>query len=240
MEYFPIKTRVVHPPQDDLFSVLDESLSDVREGDIVLVTSKVVSIHQGRCVPIGSVEKRSLVEQEAEYLIDFKGSLTKSPLAIMHHALFYAAGIDESNANGHYVLLPKKPFDAAEEIWEYLRAKHNLTNVGVIITDSHSQPLRVGATGVSIGWWGFHPTESHKKKTDLFGRELHFSVTNIVDAIASGASVVCGETNESTPIVIARNVPNIVYTKHDTRHELFKSQKEDIYYPLLKPFYEKD
>lgn len=228
----------MQPPKDDLFALFDESLTDVKEGDIVLITSKIVSIHQGRCVPIGSVEKRDLVEQEADYLVDFKERLTQSPLAIVHHSLFYAAGIDESNADGHYVLLPKKPFDIAEEIWSYLQTKHGLQNVGVVITDSHSQPLRIGATGISLAWWGFHPVESHKLKKDLFGRSIHFSVTNIVDALAAGASVVCGETDESTPIVIARAVPNISYTKQDTRHELFKSQKEDIYYPLLRPFYD--
>lgn len=157
----------------------------------------------------------------------------------MHHSLFYAAGIDESNANGHYVLLPKKPFDVAEEIWKYLKAKHKVENVGVIITDSHSQPLRIGAIGISIAWWGFTPIESHKMKKDLFGRPIHFSVTNIVDALSAGATVVCGETDESTPIVIAREVPNITFTKSDTRHEVFRSEKEDIYYPLLKPFYDK-
>lgn len=239
MEYFAIKTRIMQPPQDSLFAVLDEYLTNVEEGDIVLITSKIISIHQGRCVPIDSANKRDLVEQEADYLLDFKDKLTQSPLAIVHHSLFYAAGIDESNADGHYVLLPKKPFDIAEEIWNYLREKHGLKNVGVIITDSHSQPLRIGAIGISIAWWGFHPIESHKEKKDLFGRPIHFSVTNIVDALAGGSAVVCGETNESTPIVIARDVPNIIYTKQDTRHEVFKSQKEDIYYPLLKPFYDK-
>ncbi|MEK7638573.1 MAG: coenzyme F420-0:L-glutamate ligase [Patescibacteria group bacterium] len=239
MQYIPIKTRVVEPPQDDLFSVLAESLKDVQEGDVLLITSKIVSIHQGRCVPVGSVEKRLLVEQEADYLIEGHQKFMMSPLAIKHHALFYAAGIDESNANGHYVLLPEKPFDMAEAIWKFVREAHGLTNVGVIITDSHSQPLRVGAVGVSLGWWGFHPTESHKGKLDLFGRPLHFSVTNIVDCLAAGAGAVCGETNESTPLVIARGVPHLRFTKVDTRHELFKSQTDDIYYPLLKPFYER-
>lgn len=240
MEYIAIKTRVMQPPQDDLFAMLEEYLTDVNDGDIVLITSKIVSIHQGRCIPLGTVEKRDLVEQEADYLLDSKDKLTESPLAIVHHSLFYAAGIDESNADGHYVLLPKKPFDIAEEIWHYIREKFNLKNVGVILTDSHSQPLRIGAIGISLAWWGFHPIESHTYKKDLFDRPIHFSVTNIVDALAGGSAVVCGETNESTPIILARSVPNLVFTNQDTRHEVFKSRKEDIYYPLLKPFYNKE
>jgi F420-0:gamma-glutamyl ligase len=229
----------MQPPQDDLFALLSESLAEVKERDVVLITSKIVSIHQGRCVRVGSRDKKELVLEEAEYVVDFPDSQTQSPLAIVHNALFYAAGIDESNADGHYILLPKKPFDVAEEIWHWIREHKGIENVGVVITDSKSAPLRSGATGVAISWWGFHPTESHKKKLDLFGRELHFSVTNIVDAISAGASAVCGETNESTPIVIVRDVPKLEFTKLDTRHELFTSPKEDIYYPLLKPFYSK-
>lgn len=239
MQYIPVKTRIMQPPQDDLFTLLSQSLSDVKEGDVLLITSKIVAIHQGRCVPIGSRGKKELVLEEAEYIVDFPDSQTQSPLAIVHHALFYAAGIDESNANGHYILLPKKPFDFAEAVWLFLTKTHNLKNLGIVITDSKSAPMRVGATGIAIAWWGFHPIESHKKKLDLFGRELNFSVTNIVDAIAGGASAVCGETNESTPLTIARNVPRLVFTNLDTRHELFTSKKDDIYYPLLKPFYEK-
>lgn len=238
MQYIPIKTRIMQPPQDDLFNLLGESLTDLQDGDILLVTSKIVSIHQGRCVPVGSVEKRDLVEQEADYFIEGNQQYMLSPLAIKHHALFYAAGIDESNANGHYVLLPEKPFDVAESIWRHLISKHNLSKLGVIITDSHSQPMRIGAIGVSLGWWGMHPTESHKGKEDLFGRPLHFSVTNIVDCVAAGSGAVSGETNESTPLIIARAVPNVVFTKIDTRHEVFKSRTDDIYYPLLKPFYD--
>ncbi len=237
MEYLPIKTRIVQPSKDDMFTVFDEYLTDVHEGDIVLVTSKIVAIHQGRCVPIGEADKRVLIEQEAEYLLKSTEEQSGSSLTIVHNALFYGAGIDESNADGHYILLPLKPFAAAKAVWQYLQKKHSLQNVGVLITDSHSSPMRTGATGIAIAWWGFHPTVSHKQKRDLFGRELQFSVTNVVDALAGGATVVCGETNECTPIVIARNVPHIVFTTEDTREELFTTIEEDVYYPLLKGFY---
>ena len=116
MQYIPIKTRIMQPPQDDLFAVLDESVTDLQEGDILLVTSKVVAIHQGRSVVAEGVDKRALVLQEADYFIEGHELYTMSPLAIKHHALFYAAGIDASNADGHYILLPDKPFDAAEAI----------------------------------------------------------------------------------------------------------------------------
>lgn len=241
MQYIPIKTKVMKPPQDDLFLVLDESVTEVNKGDLILITSKVVSIHQGRCVPVEGTDKAELIKQEADYMIEADAFDSPfPPLTITNFTILGAAGIDASNADNHYVLLPKRPFDIAEDIWNHLKNRCGHEAFGVIITDSRSQPMRYGATGVALSWWGFHPIESHKAKTDLFGRPIRFSVTNIVDAVSSGASAVCGETNESTPIVIARDVPNVKFVNRDTRHEVFKSEKEDLFYPLLKPFYDKD
>lgn len=238
MQYIPIKTRVMQPPKDDLYSVLDESVTDLQEGDLVLVTSKVVSIHQGKCVPVDSVEKRALVEKESEYFVEGNTKYYSSPLSIKYNGLFFAAGIDESNADGHYIPLPDDPFKSAQEIWEYLRAKHGIESLGVIVTDSHSIPLRLGCLGIAIGFWGMHPITDHVGKKDLFGKDMRYSSTNIVDAVSAGAAAVCGETTETTPIVLARGVSNVRFTKEDTREEILISGEDDLYYPLLKPFYE--
>jgi len=239
MEYIPIKTRVMNPPQDDLFAVLDEYLTDVQEGDLVLITSKVVAIHQGRCVPIEGTDKVELIKEEADYMIDMPSyDAPFPPLTISNFTILGAAGIDSSNSGDYYVLLPKRPFDTAEDIWNHLKKKLGFDNFGVIITDSRSNPMRYGCTGVALAWWGFHPIESHKAKVDLFSRPIKWSVTNIVDAVASGSAAVSGEVDECTPIVIARNTPNLRFVNRDTRHEVFKSEKEDLFYPLLKPFYD--
>lgn len=229
----------MQPPKDDMYTLLDEYLTDVREGDMVLITSKIVAIHQGQCIPISdTLEKRTLVEQEAEYFVEGHLKYAQSPLAIKYGALFFGAGIDESNSNGYYTLLPKKPFDVAQEIWEYLRRKHNITNLAVVITDSHSLPLRRGCLGISIGLWGFHPIDHHVGKPDLFGRIMRLSSTNIADAVSAGAAAVSGEADECTPIIIVRGVPNVRFTSADTRHEILMPPEDDIYYPLLKIFYE--
>ena len=230
----------MYPPKDDMFNLIQKYSTDVQVGDLVLITSKIVSIHQGNCVPQSEVpEKRVLVEQEAEQFIEGHRKYSQSPLAIKYGALFFGAGIDESNSGDYYTLLPKKPFDVAEEIWEYITKKHNLKNVGVIITDSHSLPLRRGCLGISIGLWGFHPIEHHVGKPDLFGRVMRLSSTNIADAVSAGAAAVCGEADECTPIVVAREVPNVHFTSSDVRHEILMPPEDDIYYPLMKIFYEK-
>ncbi len=231
----------MQPPQDDLFQLLNESLNDVQEGDIVIITSKVVAIHEGRCIPISeAITKRELVEQEAEYMFEGQTKYDNSPLAIKFGALFYGAGIDESNADGHYILLPEKPFDSAYTIWKFLREKFQITNLGVIVTDSHSLPLRRGCLSVSIGHWGFHPVEHHAGKPDLFGRKLTISSTNIPDALSAGATLITGEADECIPVTVVRDLPNIRFTTHDTRHEILIPPEDDIYFPLLKPFFNKN
>ena len=123
MQFIPIKTRTVLPPKDDLFSVFDEYLPPLKEGDILLVTSKVLGIHQGRCIPISEVsDKYALMRKEAEKYLEPDYS-AKYPimLTLKHHTLIASAGIDESNANGYYVFWPENIQQTAREIWEYVR-----------------------------------------------------------------------------------------------------------------------
>lgn len=238
MEYIPVKTRVMQPPQDSLQSVLDKSLPTLAERDIVLVSSKVVAIDEGNCVPLAETDKQSLVDAESE--LSIPRSYWGTPLTVRHFAFIGTAGIDESNADGHYVLLPKDPFASAQAIHMYLTKKFALNELGVIITDSHSTPLRRGATGISIGWWGFVPTINHVGEADLFGREIQVEVTNLVDGIAAGANIVMGETTECQPIVIARGVPNLTFTDESTKDKLMVPFAEDTYRVLYERFIKPD
>lgn len=238
MLIIPIKTRVLLPPKDNLWTVLDESLPKLQERDVVMVTSKIVSIGEGRCVPLGTpTQKRRLIEQEAEYLTRFKES-RRSVFSVKGHAIVGSAGIDESNADGHWILWPKDPFASARDIWMYLRNEHTVSKLGVIITDSTSPPMRLGCTGISIGFFGIHPILRYIGKPDIFGRKFKFERANLVDGIAAAAVVAMGEGNEQTPIAIIRNVPNLRFASYDTSRELLIRPKQDIYYPLFKPLYE--
>ena len=227
MELIPVTTRIMHPPQDDLLAVLDASLSEVLEGDVVVVSSKVVSIHEGRCLDKDGIDKARLVQAEAEVVLD--RPYAQKPLTITHAAFISAAGIDESNGDGYYVLLPEDPFRSAAGIHAYLTKRFGLQQVGVIVTDSHSMPLRFGALGIGIGFWGIAPLESHVGKHDLFGREFKHERTNVIDSIAAGANLVMGETNECRPVVIARHVPDLHFTTGDQRAALFASFTDDTF-----------
>ena len=234
MEFLPIKTRIMQPPKDDLCAVLRESLLEVHEGDIIVLSSKVVAIHEGACVPTQDTDKGQLIEQQADLLVH--RTYWPSPLTIIKNAFIGTAGIDESNANEHYILLPENPFKSAKFFYEYLAEEHDVKNIGVIITDSHSTPLRRGATGIAIGWWGFVPTINHVGEADLFGRELKIEVTNLVDGLASGANVVMGETDECQPVALIRDVPNITFQDGETKDELMVPFAEDTFRVLYERF----
>lgn len=227
MQLIPVKTRKVQPPKDDLFAVLDEYLTHVVERDVVVISSKVVAISEGRCVKKDGVEKATLVTQEADILIP--RTYWSSPLTITNNAFIGTAGIDESNGDGYYILLPENPINSAEKIHQYLTERFGLTEVGVVITDSHSSPLRRGAMGVSIGFWGFLPTINHVGEQDLFGREMRREVSNLADGLAASATVVMGETDECQPIVIIRDVPKMTFTDKDCSTDLFVAPHEDTF-----------
>jgi F420-0:gamma-glutamyl ligase len=234
MQYIPIKTRIMQPPKDDLFAVLDDSLTELKEGDIIAISSKVVAIHEGNCVPVEGIDKKELVAQEAELCIP--RSYWSSPLTIKHSAFIGTAGIDESNADGHYILLPEAPFVSAKNIYTYLTERFDIKNIGVVITDSHSSPLRRGAMGVAIGWWGFKPSINHVGTPDLFGREFRIEVSNIADALAAGAGLVMGETDECQPVVIIRGTPSVTFIDTDTKDELFVRFEDDTFRVLYEGF----
>jgi dihydrofolate synthase / folylpolyglutamate synthase len=238
MQFIPVKTRIMNPLQDDLFSVINEYLAELQEGDVVLISSKVVAIHQGRCLPINSASKKELVESEAEFVISREYYV--SPLTVTKHAFLGAAGIDESNGDGHYILLPENIFEFAKEAHKYLTQKFKLKNLGVVITDSHSGPFRYGATGVALGWWGIEPMEDHRGRKDLFGREIKYERSNLVDGLSAGAVVVSGEVDECVPIVIAREVPRLIFTTKNTKDKLFVPYKEDLFRVLYEKFLPKD
>jgi len=236
MQLLPVQTRILTPPQDDLLGVLEKVLVEVKENDVVLISSKVVAIHEGACVSGSTADKASLIQKAASCIIP--RTYWPTPLTVAHHTFLGGAGIDESNGDGYFILLPEHPFASAKAIRQFLCTTFGLQNLGVVITDSHSQPFRYGATGVAIGWWGIEPVIDHRGQADLFGRSMKIERSNVVDGLAAGATVEMGEVNECTPIVIARDVPRLTYTDAhtNTRDQLFIPYADDTFRVLYEPW----
>ncbi len=236
MKTIRIKTRPILPPQDSLYSIFESYLPPLEEGDILCITSKVLAIHQGRCIKISSkIQREDLVKREAEKWL----KATHLPsyefiLTIKKYALIQSAGVDESNGNGYYILLPTRIQKILKEIHAYLLKKHKIRSLGLIATDSHVLPMRWGTVGISIGFYGFEPLQDYRGKKDIFGRKLKVTQKNIVDALAATAVFLMGEGSECVPLLILRGVAGIRFTRKDTYKKLVIPPKQDIYYPLLK------
>lgn len=205
-----VRLKTLRPPKDDLLRNIKAAKVFLREGDIVAVSSKVVSVGEGRTVPIRGTTKDDLVKHEARWYLDRIG---RSGRRIMHtvtkNFLIASAGIDESNGNGYYVLWPEDSDRSARRLLAWFKKTYSIGQLGLIITDSHSVPLRRGVTGFALSWAGFNPLYDYRGEKDLFGRPFTFSQTNIVDALAAAAVLMMGEGAEGTPLAIIRGAPHV-------------------------------
>ncbi len=241
MQIIPIKTRVMSPPKDDIYDVIDNFCPPLKEGDVFLVTSKILAIHQGLCIPVDEIKnKDDLIKKEAEIFIPREECPGEHViLTLKENTLIPSAGIDESNANGHYILWPKNSEEEAKKICEYLKEKFSLKKLAVIITDSHTTPLRYGVMGISIGAYGLDPLKDYREEKDIFGREIKMTQINIVDALAVMGVLLMGEGAEQKPLAIIREADFVEFTNEEKYKDLLIPVKEDIYYPLLKNFHKR-
>src|SRR3989344_8199590 len=153
-----VKTRILHPPKDDLLQAIEKSIKFLPEKSIIVITSKVISIWQGRCVPVKDFKKDDLIIQEADFYLPRSFTPNSWCMHTLKNNVFIpSAGIDESNADGFYILWPKDIDRTAKKLWSWLRKKYKVKELGVIITDSHTIPLRRGVVGISLAYYGFTP-----------------------------------------------------------------------------------
>jgi len=239
MEILPIRIEKMYPPQDDLLEKIKESRLQPSEGDVIAITSKVVSIWQGRCIHKRDIEKDKLIQKEAEYYLDRDAVPGQFIILTMKNGILIpSAGIDTSNSGDYFTLWPDKPRQAAEELLSWLKNTYRLQELGVIITDSKTTPLRRGVTGVAIAWAGFEPVYDCRREKDIFGEELKITQINVPDALSASAVFVMGEGGEQTPIAVIKDAPYIrrEVPKH-IKEDLFNAYEippeEDLFYPLL-------
>jgi F420-0:gamma-glutamyl ligase len=151
MEVRAIKTNILLAGQD-LAAFIDRYCRRLKEGSILAVTSKIVALSEGRvAVKKDSETKQALIKAESDFVLRTR----RTYLTIKDDMVMANAGLDESNADGRIILLPRDSFRTAASLRRHLMAKHRLNRLGLIITDSRSLPLRAGITGMAIGYAGF-------------------------------------------------------------------------------------
>ena len=237
LEFIKIKTRKFFPPKDDFYDLLDKYLPPLKNGDILIITSKVLAIHQGRCVKKGEgVEKDDLIMQEADYYIPRKKSPQNYLITIKNNLVIACAGIDGSNTNGYYVFWPEKMDVLTKEIRNYLKKKYKIKNLAIIIADSHSQLLTLGASGMAIYFLGLEPIRSYKGKKDVFGRGIKIGQSDVVTPLAAMGVLLMGEGKEQTPMILARGADFLKFTEKETFSRFIVPPEKDIHSSMFKAF----
>ena len=237
MKIIVFKTKKVKVG-DNLHKILDNSLPKLKEKDVVVITSKIISICQNRVVKNdGKTDKFDLTKKEAEFYLPKEYVNYGVYLTIKNNILIASGGIDESNGNGYFVLWPRDLRATTNEIWNYLRKKYKINNLGVIVTDSKLTPLRKGVTGVGLSWCGFIPLRDYIGKPDIFGKNLKVTKTNIVDGLSASAVVIMGEGSEQTPLAVISEILNIEFVSRTPNKEEINdmgiSPKDDVFSALL-------
>ena len=194
-------------PGDDLAALLDGT--DLRDGDVVVVTSKVVSKAEGRLVTVtGTPEER---EEQRQRLIDAEAVrevARRGPTRIVetrHGFVLASAGVDTSNVERDVIaLLPLDPDASAARLRDGLRARRGV-DVAVVVSDTFGRPWRTGLTDVAIGVAGLGAVRDFVGTTDAFGNELAMTQVAEADEIAAAAELAMGKL-DGVPVAVVRGL----------------------------------
>ena len=231
MEIKAIKTRVFFENKD-LTTFISKHIKNLKENSVLVVTSKIVALSEGRVVDYkNEKQKTEIIKRESDFALKTKIVW----LTVKDGMVMANAGVDESNASGELILLPKDSFKSAGILRKNLMKKFNLKNLGILITDSRLMPLRAGVVGVALGYAGFEGIRNYVGKKDIFGRILKMSKTDVADSLATAAVLCMGEGKEKQPLAIITGAP-IIFTNRVKKNELIIDPKKDIYAPLFDKF----
>jgi len=195
-------------PGDDVAAVILEALETsgigVEDGDVIVITHKIVSKAEGRIADVADdAAYRRLAEDEAAAVVRRRGDLV---ITITRHGFICAnAGVDRSNVeHGKAVMLPIDPDRSAHRV--RTRIEHATgRRIAVVVSDTFGRPWRRGLTDVAIGVSGMTAIEDLRGTTDTFGRVLDVTEVAVVDEIAAAADLVMGKAT-STPAAVIRGL----------------------------------
>ncbi|WP_134668813.1 coenzyme F420-0:L-glutamate ligase [Halorussus marinus] len=221
MDVFAVPGLPEVRPGDDLAALVEER-TDLRDDDVLVVASTVVSKAEGRLADLEDFPAGPRAREIADRLASISGDekdprfaqavLEESTELLMEAPFLLTAtkfghigvnaGIDRSNVGGDadLLLLPERPSESAARIRESLRA-----DPGVVVTDTCGRPFRHGQRGVAIGWDGVPASRDWRGETDRDGHELAVTVESVVDELASAANLVTGEGDDGLPVAVVRD-----------------------------------
>jgi coenzyme F420-0:L-glutamate ligase/coenzyme F420-1:gamma-L-glutamate ligase len=206
LEILPVRGIGDVTAGDDLAELIGNAAPWLRDGDVLVVTSKIVSKAEGRLVdvpadgPERDAAREELLAAETARVVARRG-----PTAIVqtHHGfVMAAAGIDASNVDKtHLVLLPVDPDASARRLRAALRERG--VDVAVVISDTMGRAWRNGLTDVALGAAGIEPFRDHRGQIDPYGNELHVTEMAVIDELAGAGELVKGKMDQ-VPVAVVR------------------------------------
>jgi coenzyme F420-0:L-glutamate ligase/coenzyme F420-1:gamma-L-glutamate ligase len=221
-------------PGDDLATLIGDAAGDLEDGDILAVTSKIVSKAEGRIVV--AEDREAAITAETVRVVASRG-----PTRIVQNAwgqVMAAAGVDASNtADGTVLLLPVDPDASARALCAALRKRFGV-RLGVVITDTFGRPWREGQTDVAIGAAGMRVLDDLRGTRDAAGHELAVTQPAVGDEIAAAADLVKGKAN-GTPVAVVRGLGRYVTDDldpagaqpliRDAAHDMFRIGSDEAW-----------
>jgi coenzyme F420-0:L-glutamate ligase/coenzyme F420-1:gamma-L-glutamate ligase len=229
LEVFPVEGIPEVRAGDDLAGMIATAAPDLRDGDVVVVTQKVVSKAEGAMVEIDPSDPRghkAIVETESVRIIRRRGDLIISETK--HGFVCANAGVDLSNVDeGWAALLPDDSDRSARRIRDGLRAALGI-EVGVIVSDTFGRPWRRGLTDVAIGCAGIRAIVDLRGTEDSRGRELLVTEVCVVDELAAAAELVMGKA-EGIAAAVVRGVDPTWLGRGEVHAEVVRPPSEDLF-----------
>ncbi|MCB1002940.1 MAG: coenzyme F420-0:L-glutamate ligase [Acidimicrobiales bacterium] len=213
---------------DDLAGLI-AGATDLRDGDVVVVTQKVVSKAEGAMAEVDPDDPRGhrqVVEDESVRVLRRRGDLVISETR--HGFVCANAGVDLSNVErGRAALLPEDSDRSARRIRDGLRARAGV-EVAVIVSDTFGRPWRRGVTDVAIGCAGIGAILDLRGTADALGREMQVTEVAVVDELAAAAELVMGKA-DGVPVAVIRGVDRSWFRTGSVRDEVVRPPGEDLF-----------
>ncbi len=205
-----------------MIQALRQSSLELLDGDVLIVAQKIVSKAEGRMVLLSTVTPSAAATALAaetdkdprmvELILSESSEVVRKNrgVLIVRHKLGFVcanAGIDQSNISHQQgeaaLLLPLDPDASAQRLRQAME-KLSGKRLGIVISDSMNRPWRLGSTGTAIGSAGITVLDDRRGQHDIYGRELHVTMINRADSMATAAMLVMGETTEKVPLALVR------------------------------------
>ncbi len=225
-------------PGDDLAAMLSAALAaltfpdgdrGLRDGDVVAVSSKVVAKAEGRVLDAPDRESAIDSETVAEVARRDHPRGTTRIVRTSHGFVLAAAGVDASNTDdGTVVLLPERPDDSAAALRAELLRRHDLTNIGVLITDTAGRPWREGVVDFAVGSAGIVALDDLRGRPDAYGASLDATIVAIGDQLAAASELVRPKAGMVAAAVI-RGADRWVRATSDNASTLIRPPAADLF-----------